>query len=203
MSMAAASKNPCPVYSSAAATATGLFAALAGRLAAGAAILLLATACWVPTFDPEVSGSELAVRKLGEPVAQFTLENMEMDEAEAFRFLPERREVPIAGIMNGLLITERGSSLSFSGIQFEPGFDFAYQSYYWERRPNTFGSGYFAQVSPDGNPTATIVADLPFISAINLNPFSSTQPSLPIGTVTLGLGAVPRPDSDVDRKSVV
>ncbi|MGD9940828.1 MAG: hypothetical protein AB7T74_13600, partial [Clostridia bacterium] len=124
MSRIAASRRPRPVSPSAAARAPGLLAAWAGRLAAGTAVLILATACWLPTFDPDVSGSELTVRKLGDPVAQFTLENIETDEAESFLFLPQRME--LIGSNYGLLISERGSSLSFGGVAFEPAFDIAY-----------------------------------------------------------------------------
>jgi hypothetical protein len=179
-----------------AATATSLLAVLVTQIAVGTAILLLAAACWLPSFDPDVSGSELTVRKLGEPVARFTLENIETDNAEAFWFLPQRMEVPLVGVMNGLLISERGSSLGFYGVGFQPGFDTGYLLPLKDRRLNTYGPGFFAQMAPNGTSEASIVAELPTINNIDVNISSFPGIPLPAGTITLGLGAVARPFPD-------
>jgi hypothetical protein len=189
MSRISVSRSPRPVSTSVAATATSLLAVLATRIAAGTAVLVLATACWLPSFDPDVSGSELTVRKLGEPVARFTLENIETDGAESFLFLSQRSEVP----MTGLLISERGSSLGFYGVGFQPGFDTGYMLPLRDRRLNTYGPGYFAQMAPNGTSEASIVVDLATINNIDVN--SSLFPGIPLpaGTITLGLGAVATP----------
>ncbi|MDX9959049.1 MAG: hypothetical protein RBT68_11465 [Spirochaetia bacterium] len=199
MSRIAASRRPRPVSPSAIARAPGLLAAWAGRLAVGTAVLILATACWLPTFDPDVSGSELTVRKLGDPVAQFTLENFEADEAEAFWFLPQRLEVP----MTGLLISERGSSLGFYGVGFQPGFDTGYLLALKDRRQNTYGPGYFAQMAPNGTSEASIVAELPTINNIDVSISSFPEIPLAAGTITLGFGAVARPGTADYELSIV
>ncbi|MGD9941045.1 MAG: hypothetical protein AB7T74_14720, partial [Clostridia bacterium] len=109
-----------------------------------------------------------------------------------FLFLPQRME--LIGSNYGLLISERGSSLSFGGVAFEPAFDIAYLNTYWERRNNTFGSNYFAQISLDG--IAVIVAELPFINTLNVSTSTFSQDELPFDSVTLGLGVVARPATD-------
>ncbi len=69
-----------------------------GRAALAAAALALVS-CWHPAFDPEISGSEAVIRKLGAPILWFTMEGVRADENDELLFLPNAVNPPTLGLL--------------------------------------------------------------------------------------------------------
>lgn len=73
-----------------------------------APVLLLSisvlSSCWLPLFDPEVSASEVLARRLGDPVASATFEDIYQYNARDSWFVPARTDLSAADPVRGLLV---------------------------------------------------------------------------------------------------
>lgn len=69
------------------------------------------SSCWLPLFDPEVSASEVLARRLGDPVASATFENIHQYNAQDAWFVPARADLSAVDPVRGLLVRVNGGNL--------------------------------------------------------------------------------------------
>ena len=84
-----------------------------------AAVAIALSSCWHPAFDPAISGSESVIRKLGEPVMQFSAEGVQGWEMEDAWFVPVAADLaPLIGTF-GLLVRPDPDRIRFFPVWFD------------------------------------------------------------------------------------
>lgn len=163
-----------------------------GRAALAAAALALAS-CWHPAFDPEISGSEAVIRKLGAPTLQFSKDGVKGWEMERAWFLPIAANLPsLLYDTNGLLIRPDNNVLRINAVRFEVAtnladVDLSTGTEYF----NAFGDLYTLYASPSGDRQALISSEVIKITHLSsFNPFTDTKYDPPSIHGTFGYGMV-------------
>lgn len=162
-------------------------------LAALALASLALASCWHPAFDPDVSGSEAVIRKLGAPVLQFSEDGVRGWEMENAWFLPVAADLSTLPYdPNGLLIRPVFSSLRISSVRFEASTNTGDVDYSTsEELFNAFGNQYTFYIAPDSSRTALVASDFNRITYFSgFNPLSYTHHDPPSIYGTFGFGMV-------------
>lgn len=168
----------------------GIFPA-ARRAALSAAALALAS-CWHPAFDPEISGSEAVIRKLGEPTLRFTAEGVHGWEMENAWFVPVAADLALLSGTNGLLVRPERDRIRFYPVWFDTpsswGFpDMMNGDELW----NVYGGQAAIHMAPNGNTAAVVIANPLNQSYISpISPPTITPVDFPPNSYTFGSGYV-------------
>jgi len=163
---------------------------------AQSAVLALAAislvSCWHPAFDPEISGSEAVIRKLGAPTLQFSAEDVEGWEMEDAWFVPVAANLaPLIGT-NGLLARLEPDRIRFYPVWFNTSLsqgwpDMVNGNDLW----NVYGDRATIIMAPNGNTSAAAIANPLNQSYINpLSPPTTVAVNFPPSMFTFGSGYV-------------
>jgi len=162
------------------------------RTAALALAAISLVSCWHPAFDPEISGSEAVIRKLGAPTLQFSAEDVEGWEMEDAWFVPVAANLaPLIGT-NGLLARLEPDRIRFHPVWFDTSLsqgwpDMMNGSELW----NVYGNRATIVMAPNGTANAVLIANP--LNQSYINPLTSPTTvavNFPPSMYTFGSGYV-------------
>lgn len=164
-------------------------------LAALALASLALASCWHPAFDPDVSGSEAVIRKLGAPTLRFTALDVEGWEMEDAWFVPVAADLaPLSGTY-GLLVRPEVSRIRLHPVTFDTALgQGSLNLSSGTEVTNIYGDRYAVYLAPNGNTDVAVIANLGDESHKSwISPFAgftSNDIVYPASVKTFGVGFV-------------
>ena len=160
------------------------------RLAAVLAASAFLASCWHPAFDPEISGSEAVIRKLGAPVLRFTAEGVQGWEMEDAWFVPVAADLSTLSGWFGLLVRPVDNLVRFNPVWFDAAASQGNPDMFNSNEfLNRFGTEYSVLMAPNGTTRAFAIGHPEEGRSISpLSPPTTTVVNYPASVATLGVG---------------
>ncbi len=161
-------------------------------LASLALASLALASCWHPAFDPDVSGSEAVIRKLGAPVLQFSEDGVRGWEMENAWFVPVAADLTGLSGWYALLAQSTETTLRLYPVWFDTALSQGLPDMFnGNDLLNVYGERAAIVMAPNGNTDSVAIsnpANQSYISPIS--PPTSIPVSFPPSTRTFGSGYV-------------